>query len=291
MMVLKFEMRTSHINLAHAFVLSLVAGVCLPCAGTHAEIRAQESQAEQGLKLAVSLEAERGLEAYEMGDFENAIKFLKRATQKHKGDPTLWHFLGLAYARQGNEGEAHKSLVSAIRLRLLRLTPDAVGDSEKVRKEFVTAEREAVRRRYAARYKEALASVESYLQLNPPDADFWREQANSLSFYAQHSESPEASKTLFRFGDEGIIKAVINYKPEPLYTEKARKNQVTGTVVLRCVLDADRTVKHVLALRLLPDGLTESAIAVTRGIKFTPATKDGRPVSQILMMEYNFNFL
>jgi tetratricopeptide (TPR) repeat protein len=249
----------------------------------------QESQTDQGVKSASSLEAERGLEAYEMGDFENAIKYLKRATKKRKDDPTPWHFLGLAYARQGDEKEAHKAMGSAVRLRLRRLTPGAVADSKKSYREWTTEEREAVRLRYAARYREALASVESYLQLNPPDADFWREQADSLKFYGQHSETPEATKTLFQSGDEGIVKAVVHSRPEPLYTEEARRNQATGTIVLRCVADAGGTVKHVLALRLLPYGLTEKAIAVARGIKFTPATKDGRPVSQIIMLEYNFN--
>lgn len=283
-------MRFSHTYLARAFVLSFIAALCLPGAGTHAaEVRAQEPQSEQDSKLVASLEAEGGLEAYEIGDFENAVKFLKRAAKNRKDDPALWHFLGLAYARQGNEREARKALAAAVQLRLLRLMPDAVGDSKKVRSELMAEEREAVRRRYAARYKEALTSVEGYLQLNPPDADFWREQANSLSFYGQSSEMPEATKTLFQFGDEGIAKAVIHHKPEPLYTEKARANQRAGTVVLRCVLDADGTVKHVLALRLLPDGLTENATAVAREIKFTPATKDGRLVSQMIMLEYNFN--
>lgn len=284
-------MRTSHVSLTRAFFLSLVAAtVCLPSAGTRAEIRAQqESQSDEGVKLAASLEAERGLEAYRTGDFENAIKFLTRATKKRKDDAHSWHLLGLAYARQGNETEAQKSLMSAVRLRLRRLMPDAVGDSKKVRSELVAAEHEAVRRRYAARYREALASVESYLQLNPADADFWRGQAESLSFYLQQSETPEATKTLFQVRDEGIVKAVIEYKPEPLYTEKARNNQVSGTIVLRCVLDADGTVKHVLALRLLPHGLTESTVAVARRMKFTAATKDGRPVSQMIMIEYNFN--
>jgi len=39
----------------------------------------------------------------------------------------------------------------------------------------------------------------------------------------------------------------------------------------------------------LPYGLTERAIAAARQIKFTPATKDGRPVSMYIQLEYNFN--
>lgn len=39
----------------------------------------------------------------------------------------------------------------------------------------------------------------------------------------------------------------------------------------------------------LPHGLTEQAIAAARQIKFTPALKDGRPVSRQVQLEYNFN--
>ncbi|MBD0373542.1 MAG: energy transducer TonB, partial [Pyrinomonadaceae bacterium] len=43
------------------------------------------------------------------------------------------------------------------------------------------------------------------------------------------------------------------------------------------------------AVKGLPDGLTEKAIAAARQIKFVPAQKDGRNVSQYIQIEYNFN--
>jgi hypothetical protein len=42
-------------------------------------------------------------------------------------------------------------------------------------------------------------------------------------------------------------------------------------------------------LKRLPHGLTERANAAARSINFDPALKDGRPVSQWSMFEYNFN--
>ncbi|MDX6695309.1 MAG: hypothetical protein QOF02_3861, partial [Blastocatellia bacterium] len=36
-------------------------------------------------------------------------------------------------------------------------------------------------------------------------------------------------------------------------------------------------------------GLTEKAIAAARQIRFSPAMKDGRAVSQFVQIEYNFN--
>ncbi|HKS28280.1 MAG TPA: energy transducer TonB, partial [Pyrinomonadaceae bacterium] len=84
-------------------------------------------------------------------------------------------------------------------------------------------------------------------------------------------------------------KARILSRPEPQYTEEARRNQVTGTVVLRAVFSAGGSVTNIKAVKGLPDGLTEKAIAAARQIKFVPAQKDGRNVSQYIQIEYNFN--
>ncbi|HEX8845961.1 MAG TPA: energy transducer TonB [Pyrinomonadaceae bacterium] len=83
--------------------------------------------------------------------------------------------------------------------------------------------------------------------------------------------------------------ARIISRPDPQYTEKARENQVSGTVVLRAVLSASGQVTNIRTVSGLPDGLTERAIAAARQIKFAPATKDGRAVSQYIQIEYNFN--
>ena len=84
-------------------------------------------------------------------------------------------------------------------------------------------------------------------------------------------------------------KAHVLSKPEPQYTEEARKNQVTGTVVLRAVFTSGGQVSNIRAVSGLPYGLTERAIAAARQIKFTPATKDGHAVSMYIQLEYNFN--
>ena len=84
-------------------------------------------------------------------------------------------------------------------------------------------------------------------------------------------------------------KARILSRPEPQYTEDARKNQVSGTVVLRAVFSSSGQVTNIRTVSGLPHGLTERAMAAARQIRFSPATKDGRPVSQYIQIEYNFN--
>ena len=78
-------------------------------------------------------------------------------------------------------------------------------------------------------------------------------------------------------------------KPEPQYTEEARRNQITGTVILRVVFSRSGEVTNIRAIQTLSDGLTEKAIAAARKIRFVPATKNGQTVSMYMQLEYNFN--
>jgi len=93
---------------------------------------------------------------------------------------------------------------------------------------------------------------------------------------------------IFR-GPEVEQRARLLSKPEPQYTEEARRNQITGTVLLRVVFSSLGQVEQIKAVQTLPFGLTERAIAAARQIRFMPATKSGKPVSVYMQLEYNFN--
>lgn len=84
-------------------------------------------------------------------------------------------------------------------------------------------------------------------------------------------------------------KAKVITKPEPRYTEEARRNRITGTVVLRVVFSGAGAVTNIHAVSGLPDGLTERAIGAAKQIRFIPAIKDGHFVSMWIQLEYNFN--
>jgi TonB family protein len=88
---------------------------------------------------------------------------------------------------------------------------------------------------------------------------------------------------------EVTTKVRVLRQPEPRYTDKARSNLVTGTVVLAALFAADGSVKYLIILRGLPDGLTEASIQAAKKIRFTPATIGGLPVSMLMQVEYNFS--
>lgn len=141
------------------------------------------------------------------------------------------------------------------------------------------------------RPQEAAESLEKFLSLSTLDNNsVWRGQMEALRQLGNKTSShqTDASAQVFK-GKEVVTKAQLATKPEPAYTEKARKVGVEGTVALQTVFSSDGTIQNVIILQWLPYGLTERAVEAARKIKFTPAIKDGRPVSMYYRIEYNFN--
>ena len=77
-------------------------------------------------------------------------------------------------------------------------------------------------------------------------------------------------------------------KPRPGYTDSARQNNVQGTVRLRVTFLASGRIGGVSAIKGLPHGLTEKAIAAARQIRFKPAMRNGRAYSVKKTILYNF---
>jgi len=84
------------------------------------------------------------------------------------------------------------------------------------------------------------------------------------------------------------VKAEITAKPDPVYTREARRMNVEGVVTLKVLLLANGKIDRVRVVRRLPFGLTENAIFAACKIKFKPAMKAGKEVSQWLTVQYGF---
>lgn len=82
---------------------------------------------------------------------------------------------------------------------------------------------------------------------------------------------------------------VILFQTRPQYTEEARRNRVTGRVVLNAVFGADGQIYDIQVRSALPDGLTEEAIKALRKIRFRPATRNGQAVGYRMNVEFSFN--
>ena len=74
----------------------------------------------------------------------------------------------------------------------------------------------------------------------------------------------------------------------PGYTNEARNDKIQGRVTLRVLVDETGTVKKVIVVRGLPDGLNEKAVEAGYKAKFKPAMKDGKPVPYSMLLQVNF---
>jgi TonB family protein len=91
----------------------------------------------------------------------------------------------------------------------------------------------------------------------------------------------------FNLYDDGSLAKIVE-QPEPGYTEEARRNRVTGKVVLDVYLRRDGTVASPRVLEGLPHGLSEKAVEAALRIKFIPAKLQGRKVTVVRTLEYTF---
>jgi len=78
-------------------------------------------------------------------------------------------------------------------------------------------------------------------------------------------------------------------KPRPGYTDAARQANIQGTVILRVTFLANGSIGGVSAVKGLPSGLTEKAIAAAHQIAFEPAKVDGVAQSVTKQIEYSFS--
>ncbi|HZH29876.1 MAG TPA: tetratricopeptide repeat protein [Pyrinomonadaceae bacterium] len=147
------------------------------------------------------------------------------------------------------------------------------------------------RARLARQLTEAAGALEQYIKLNrnPALASELREQLETLRAHAGGLVPGGGGEQHIYTAEDVTTKAVITTRPMPVFPRRTARGWRIGSVVLRLVLAADGQVRHIFIISGLPDGLTEDVIKAAREIKFTPATKDGRPVSQFITLEYAFN--
>jgi TonB family protein len=137
---------------------------------------------------------------------------------------------------------------------------------------------------------QAAASLQQFLALNPndEDAEIWRKHVRSITPVTVDSAPNTPSEKVFT-GKGVTQKMRVLSKPEPQYSEEARRNGIVGTIVLRAVCSAGGEIKDIRIKQALPYGLTTRAVRAARQIRFTPAQIDGNPVSMYIQLEYNFN--
>ena len=78
------------------------------------------------------------------------------------------------------------------------------------------------------------------------------------------------------------------YKPDPPYSEEARKAKYQGTVIVLIVIDAQGNVTDCRIVKPLGLGLDEKALETIKTWKFKPGMRNSTPVPVRMMVEVSF---
>ena len=89
----------------------------------------------------------------------------------------------------------------------------------------------------------------------------------------------------------GVTAPIPIYRPDPEYSDEARKSKFEGTVRLEIVVDERGNPSQLRVLRALGLGLVEKALEAVRKWHFRPGTQDGRPVPVVAFIDVNFRLL
>jgi protein TonB len=88
-----------------------------------------------------------------------------------------------------------------------------------------------------------------------------------------------------------LTQPVATFKPEPDYSEEARKAKHQGSVMIEIVVDERGLPRNIVVTKGLGLGLDERAVEAVKKWRFRPGTHDGKPVPMAAIVEVTFRLL
>ena len=86
----------------------------------------------------------------------------------------------------------------------------------------------------------------------------------------------------------GVLAPTVLHTENPSYSEAAKKEKISGNVLVGLVVDQQGEPTHVRVVRGIGYGLDEKAVEAVKGYKFKPAMEDGKPVAVAMNIQVNF---
>lgn len=105
----------------------------------------------------------------------------------------------------------------------------------------------------------------------------------------QEEAAQETEKVYTRKEVDTPAKITKNRPPDYPHTGASGPPTFKGRLRLRAVLRADGRVTDIEMLDPVPDEIRLASVKAAAKIKFKPAIKDGRAVSQYVMIEHSYN--
>jgi TonB family protein len=116
-----------------------------------------------------------------------------------------------------------------------------------------------------------------------------------LMLFAFTAIVPSITAQYIRIGNagtnpnSGILAPTILKSALALYTDDARLSGIEGTVTIEAFIAEDGQIKNMRVLKGLGFGLDEVALTSVREWEFSPATRDGVPVSVVAQIDVHFS--
>ena len=101
-------------------------------------------------------------------------------------------------------------------------------------------------------------------------------------------QAPEARLVRAAATPASFTPVQVLAKPNPVYTDEARRLKIEGEVLLEVDFPAAGECRVLRVLRGLGYGLDEAAARAAQQIRFTPATRDGQPVDSTATLHVLF---
>ena len=133
---------------------------------------------------------------------------------------------------------------------------------------------------------EAQELLDHIFYLNPGDLSHARPEYRRSDYHPEGAAAPLEFSNVTK---DGVKPPKAVNTPEPNYSEEARHARYQGNVMMRIVIDTSGSVTDIRIERALGKGLDENAVEAVKKWKFSPATRDGQPVSVSMMTEISFN--
>jgi TonB family protein len=104
------------------------------------------------------------------------------------------------------------------------------------------------------------------------------DQTHSAGFADVHSMTRAPSRPKSQAEVAPFVPVEITSKPDPVYSDEARRLHIQGEVILRVDFTASGQVQILGVERRLGHGLDDAAARAAQEIQFKPARRNGRPV-------------
>lgn len=227
-------------------------------------------------------ELKEARQACQAGDYQRAIAILKAYVVKKPKSFDGYTLLGICHLHLGQNDEAITALEKATQL----VPKNELAQFELGQTYLAAQKYEGAIKQYRWLEKNDKQMADEFRLCIPEDIA--QQNQLPLSLLYQDQFDLESAKPVFAEKERPDLKPTILHRERPKYSNEALKYHIQGKVVLSVVYNKTGKLLILSVTKGLPGGLTLASIEAARKIRFTPALKDGQPVSIRGTIEFGY---